>query len=87
VDIIHNITCETLLISAPRDEVQEVAILPWFLKVPKIKWVELVNSTHLGMYEEEARYFVFQITQGEGVQLISAQNYRYIRVITNFLTA
>ncbi|KDR69679.1 hypothetical protein GALMADRAFT_77364 [Galerina marginata CBS 339.88] len=56
IDIMHKIRCETLLISAPEDEVQEVALLPWFLNVPKIKWVELANSTHLALYEEEARY-------------------------------
>jgi len=58
--IVHKITCPTLLISAPLDEVQEVAVLPFFLKIPKIKWVELQNSTHLAQFEEPERLvFIF----------------------------
>ncbi|CAA7270032.1 unnamed protein product [Cyclocybe aegerita] len=56
IDILHRIQAPTLIVGAPNDEVQEPALLPWFLHVPKIKWVELANSTHLGMYEEEDRY-------------------------------
>lgn len=56
VDILHKIPYPTLLISAPEDEAQEVAVLPFFLEIPKIKWVELQNSTHLGMFEEPERY-------------------------------
>lgn len=55
-DIIHNIACPTLLISAPLDEIQEVAVLPFFLKIPKVKWVELQNSTHLAQFEEPEKY-------------------------------
>ncbi|KAH9478580.1 L-amino acid amidase [Psilocybe cubensis] len=57
VDVIHKIAVPTLLISAPLDEIQEISVLPFFEKIPKIKWVELQNSTHLGMYEEPERYF------------------------------
>ncbi|KIK05111.1 hypothetical protein K443DRAFT_120694 [Laccaria amethystina LaAM-08-1] len=52
IDILHNISCPTLLLSAPLDEIQELAVLPFFLKIPKIKWVELQNSTHLAHLEE-----------------------------------
>ncbi|KAF9568272.1 proline-specific peptidase [Agrocybe pediades] len=57
IDIVHKIHCPTLLISAPDDEVQEEAALPFFKNIPKIKWVELQNSTHLAMFEEPERYF------------------------------
>lgn len=57
VDILCNITCPTLLISSPNDEVQLPSVLPFFQHVKKIKWVELQNSTHLAMYEEPERYF------------------------------
>ena len=50
--IIDRIACPTLLISSPLDEVQEASVRPFFLKVPRIKWVELQNSTHLGQFEE-----------------------------------
>ncbi|KAF8815119.1 proline-specific peptidase [Phlegmacium glaucopus] len=57
VDILHNIPCPTLLISAPLDSVQEIAVLPFFLNIPKVKWVELQNSTHLPVFEEPEKYF------------------------------
>jgi len=56
-NIIHNINCPTLLISAPLDEIQECAVVPFFNKIPKVKWVELQNSTHLGQFEEPERYY------------------------------
>ncbi|KAF9473871.1 proline-specific peptidase [Pholiota conissans] len=55
--IIHKIECPTLLISAPLDEIQEVAVVPFFQKIPKVKWVELQNSTHLAQFEEPEKYF------------------------------
>jgi len=58
VGMLHKIHCPTLLISAPDDEVQELAVLPFFLEIPKIKWVELQSSTHLPMFEEPERYFL-----------------------------
>ncbi|KAJ7585339.1 Alpha/Beta hydrolase protein [Mycena floridula] len=57
IDILDRIQCPTLLISAPNDSVQLPAVLPWFERVPKLKWVELQDSTHLAMYEEPDRYF------------------------------
>ena len=57
--IIHKIACPTLLLSAPLDEIQEVAVLPFFLKIQKVKWVELQNSTHLAQFEEPERSVVF----------------------------
>ncbi|PBK80642.1 proline-specific peptidase [Armillaria gallica] len=56
VDILHKIAYPTLYISSPQDEVQEVAVMPWLSRVPKIEWAKLVNSSHLGMYEEKDRY-------------------------------
>lgn len=50
--IVDRIACPTLLISAPLDEIQEPAVLPFFLKIPRVKWVELQNSTHLAQFEE-----------------------------------
>ncbi|KJA23800.1 hypothetical protein HYPSUDRAFT_137293 [Hypholoma sublateritium FD-334 SS-4] len=55
--ILHNVACPTLLISAPLDQIQEVAVLPFFQKIPKVKWVELQDSTHLAQYEEPEKYF------------------------------
>ncbi|KAK0216162.1 Alpha/Beta hydrolase protein [Armillaria fumosa] len=56
IDILQKIAYPTLYISSPQDEVQEVAVMPWLMRVPKIEWVELANSLHLGMYKEKDRY-------------------------------
>ena len=55
VDDLHKIACPVLLVSATQDVTQECAVLPFFTNVPKIKGVELQNSTHLAMYEEPER--------------------------------
>ncbi|KAL0578642.1 hypothetical protein V5O48_003342 [Marasmius crinis-equi] len=61
-DILHRINVPTLVISAPLDEVQLPAVLPWFLSIPKVKWVELQNSTHLAQFEEPEKYFSVLLT-------------------------
>jgi len=55
IDILHTIQYPTLLITSPLDEMQEVAYLPFFLNIPKIKWVDIPSSTHLAMYEDPQR--------------------------------
>lgn len=55
VDDLHRIACPVLLISAPQDVAQECAVRPFFLNIAKVKWVELQNSAHFGMYEEPER--------------------------------
>ncbi|KAG7453162.1 proline-specific peptidase [Guyanagaster necrorhizus] len=57
IDVLHNVACPTLLISAPEDDMWEPAVRPFFLNIPKCKWVELQNSTHVPMYEEPDNYF------------------------------
>ncbi|KAK0441312.1 Alpha/Beta hydrolase protein [Armillaria borealis] len=57
INVLHNVTCPTLLISAPQDEMWEPAVRPFFLNIPKCKWVELQNSSHVPMYEEPDNYF------------------------------
>ncbi|KAF2178045.1 proline-specific peptidase [Zopfia rhizophila CBS 207.26] len=52
----HAIGVETLLISARYDEVQEITVLPWFRKIPKVKWIQLENSSHMCHFEERERY-------------------------------
>ncbi|KIK05112.1 hypothetical protein K443DRAFT_4115 [Laccaria amethystina LaAM-08-1] len=68
VDILHNISCPTLLLSAPLDEVQQPAVLPFFLKIQKIKWVEFQNSTHLACYDEPEKYFKVVLDFLEGTE-------------------
>ncbi|PBK92101.1 alpha/beta-hydrolase [Armillaria gallica] len=52
IDVLHNVTCPTLLLSAPQDEMWESAVRPFFLNIPQCKWVELQNSSHVPMYED-----------------------------------
>ena len=67
VDDLHRIACPVLLISAPQDVAQECAVLPFFLNIVKIKWVELQNSAHLGMYEEPERCEIL-LAAGSGLR-------------------
>jgi len=57
VDILHKITSPTLVISSPRDYVQPITIEPLFIHIPRVKWVELQNSTHIPLYEDPEKYF------------------------------
>ncbi|PVI05801.1 proline-specific peptidase [Periconia macrospinosa] len=55
----HHIGVETLLINGRYDEVQDLAVAPWFHRIPKVKWVQLENSSHMGHFEERERYMQF----------------------------
>ncbi|KAF8642074.1 hypothetical protein AX16_009690, partial [Volvariella volvacea WC 439] len=55
--IVHQISSPTLLLSSPRDQIQESSIIPLFLGIPKVKWVSLRDSTHFPHYEEPENYF------------------------------
>ena len=53
---IHKINVSTLLINGRYDEVQDVAIQPYFERISKVKWITLENSSHMGHFEERERY-------------------------------
>jgi L-proline amide hydrolase len=55
----HKIDVETLLINGRYDEVQDVTVEPWFHKIPKVKWIQLEKSSHMGHFEERERYMHF----------------------------
>lgn len=54
---IHKIDVPTLILNGPRDEAQDVCVRPFFQKVPKVKWVQFLESTHTPFFEEKERYF------------------------------
>ena len=87
VDILHKVKCSTLLVTAPLDSVQEVAVLPWFVRIPRIKWVELQNSTHLPHLEEpERRVFFFRPFVRIGISAAKMRELsRYFQVVLQFL--
>ncbi|KAF4618969.1 hypothetical protein D9613_010079 [Agrocybe pediades] len=57
VPILHQILSPTLLLHSPTDLVHEIAMQPFFERIPKVKWVEFYNSSHLAQFEEPERYF------------------------------
>ena len=52
----HKIDVETLLINGRYDEVQDVSVEPFFHEIPKVRWVVLEKSSHMGHLEEPERY-------------------------------
>ncbi|KAI0259593.1 proline-specific peptidase [Gloeopeniophorella convolvens] len=56
VDKIDKIGYPTLLLNGVDDEAQDEALLPFFEKLPKVKWVQFANSSHTIFFEEKDRY-------------------------------
>ncbi|KAI0109019.1 Alpha/Beta hydrolase protein [Nemania sp. FL0031] len=52
----HKIEVPTLLLNGRYDEATDQCVQPWFTHIPKVKWVTLENSSHMGHYEERERY-------------------------------
>ncbi|KAG6852610.1 hypothetical protein C0991_010481 [Blastosporella zonata] len=56
IDILHTIKPPTLLINSVYDEAQDVCVLPFFNRIPRVKWVQFANSSHVPLFEERERY-------------------------------
>ncbi|KAH7884132.1 proline-specific peptidase [Phlebopus sp. FC_14] len=56
LDKIHTISNTTLLTNGVDDEAQDVCVQPFFLKIPKVRWVTFAKSSHLAFFEEQERY-------------------------------
>ncbi|KAF8993236.1 hypothetical protein BDQ17DRAFT_1331827 [Cyathus striatus] len=52
---------------SPNDEVQEAAIIPYFLYTPKVKWVDFPTTTHCPMHEDPDRYFIINTLAHQAV--------------------
>ncbi|KAK4031497.1 hypothetical protein C8A01DRAFT_21285 [Parachaetomium inaequale] len=52
----HKIKVETLLLNGRYDEVTDISMEPWFRHIPRVRWVTLENSSHMGHYEDRERY-------------------------------
>ncbi|KAF8993239.1 Alpha/Beta hydrolase protein [Cyathus striatus] len=57
INELHKVKASLLLISSPHDEMQEEAVIPYFLNTPKAKWVEIPTTTHSPFYEDPDKYF------------------------------
>jgi L-proline amide hydrolase len=56
IDGLHKISVPTLLINGKYNKAQDIAVLPFFEKVPKVKWVQFARSSHTPIFEEKNRY-------------------------------
>ncbi|KAI0159778.1 proline-specific peptidase [Xylariaceae sp. FL1272] len=52
----HKIEAETLLLNGRHDEVQDIAMYPWFNAIPKVKWMTIEDASHLGHVENKERF-------------------------------
>ncbi|KAJ7857409.1 Alpha/Beta hydrolase protein [Mycena olivaceomarginata] len=57
VEDIRKISVPTLLINGRYDDAQDVGVVPFFEKIPKVKWVQFAESSHMPFFEENARFF------------------------------
>ncbi|KAJ7583586.1 proline-specific peptidase [Mycena floridula] len=55
VDILHQISVPTLITNGRDDEIQDICVVPFFKRIPKVKWVSFAES-HLPFFEEPERY-------------------------------
>ncbi|KAG6843540.1 hypothetical protein H0H93_000692, partial [Arthromyces matolae] len=53
---LHTIKTPTLMINSVYDEAQDVCMLPFFNNIPRVKWVQFANSSHVPFFEERERY-------------------------------
>lgn len=55
---LHKITAETLLTNGRWDEAQDNILMPFFVHIPKVKWVQFADSSHTAHLEETERYLM-----------------------------
>ncbi|KAF8966656.1 proline-specific peptidase [Flammula alnicola] len=56
IDELHKISVPTLMLNGRYDEAQDSAMIEFFTRLPKVKWVQFAESAHMSQYEERARY-------------------------------
>lgn len=53
---LHKIKVPTLLINGAQDEAQDVAMQPFFDKIPNVKWITFDNAAHLAYVDQKDKY-------------------------------
>ncbi|KAL9084244.1 MAG: hypothetical protein Q9165_008155 [Trypethelium subeluteriae] len=53
---LSSIKSETFVINAQYDEVQDIAVKPFFERIAKVRWVTLENASHMAHWEKRERY-------------------------------
>ncbi|KAL9065071.1 MAG: hypothetical protein Q9157_007602 [Trypethelium eluteriae] len=61
---LSSIKFETFIINAQYDEVQDIAVKPFFERIEKVKWVTLENASHMAHWEKRERYRKLATTWG-----------------------
>ncbi len=56
VDQLANIKVVTLVLNGRYDETSDVCMEPFFKLIPKVKWVQFAESSHVPQWEERERY-------------------------------
>ncbi|KAJ7213170.1 proline-specific peptidase [Mycena pura] len=57
IDDLHKISVPTLLINGRYDDAQDVGVVPFFKKIPRVQWVQFAESSHMPFFEETERFF------------------------------
>ncbi|KAF8900262.1 proline-specific peptidase [Gymnopilus junonius] len=52
----HKISVPTLLTNGKMDEATDSVVLPFFKEIPKVRWVNFSESSHMAHYEERERF-------------------------------
>ncbi|KAF7348080.1 Proline iminopeptidase [Mycena sanguinolenta] len=52
----HKISVPTLLLNGRYDEAQDPVVAPFFHEIPRVKWVNFAESSHMSHFEERERF-------------------------------
>jgi pimeloyl-ACP methyl ester carboxylesterase len=53
---LHKINVNTLLANGRYDEVTDETVMPLFLNIPRVRWLQFSDSSHMPQFEERERY-------------------------------
>jgi len=56
IDELHRIKASTLLLNGRYDEAQDIVVQPFFDLIPRVKWYQFSESSHMPHHEEPEKY-------------------------------
>ena len=56
VDEVHKIKIPVLVLNGEHDEAQNACVVPYFTGIPKCKWVEIMDASHMSHVEQRPKY-------------------------------
>jgi len=57
VDDAHKITVPVLLVNGWKDEAADSCVYPFFKLVPRVRWIQFADSSHMAHFEEREKFF------------------------------